>query len=169
MNRSIRDAIEHSISALTEAGVPFEALAEYEPARRRLFFAARARFRPLGQVWRLGVLLLSADGTVHSVGTTTRAIAPRHPNNQSLSAETRRHFRETAFRGPFTAGQIVNFDTHPVDWTPAGLRNQDSSVWEADGRILVRWRPGADATNSIPFTDYLNEKVALATANTSTA
>lgn len=162
MNAGIQDTIDRSIAALKEAGVPFEELAEYEPARRRCFGSSRARFRPLGQVWRLGVLLLSPAGTLYSVGTSTRAVPPRHPNNQSLSAEARRHFRDVAFRGPFTEGATVNFDARVVRWTPDGLQDPKSAVFEAGGQILVRWRTGADASNSICFADYVEEKVGFA-------
>ncbi len=164
MDPSIRDAITQSIATLSDAGVPFEELAVYEPAGRRFIFTTRANFKSRGKVWRLGSLLLSPDGILYSVGTSTRAVRPQHPNNQSLSAEARRHFRDTAFRGPFREGSTLNFDAHAVDWTPTGLANKDRTVFEADGRILVRWRPGADATNSIPFTNYLAEKVSLAVA-----
>jgi hypothetical protein len=160
------EAIQSSIATLTAAGVPLEELAEYVPRRPRLLGSSRAHFRSLGKVWHLGVLLVSPDGSVYSTGASTRAVRPRHPNNQSVSAEARRHFRDTAFKGPFVEGATINYDVRPVDFSPEGLRSPFGSVFEHDGRILVRWRPGADETNSIPLADYIAEKVTLAVAST---
>ena len=159
------EALNQSITALREAGVPLEELAEYVPRRPRLLGSSRAHFRSRGQVWHLGVLLVSPDGTVYSTGASTRAVRPRHPNNQSVSAEARRHFRDTAFKGPFAEGATLNYDVRPVDFTALGLRDPLGAVFESRGRLLVRWRPGADETNSIPFADYMAEKVALAVAS----
>ena len=158
------EVINLSIATLREAGVPLEELAEYVPRRPRLIGSSRAHFRSLGQVWHLGVLLISPGGSVFSTGASTRAVRPRHPNNQSVSAEARRHFRDTAFTGPFEEGATVNYDVRPVDFSATDLGDPLSAVFESDGRLLVRWRPGADETNSIPFADYMAEKVALAVA-----
>lgn len=161
---SAEQVISESIAALQAAGVPLEELAEYVPRRPRLFGSSRAHFRSLGQVWHLGVLLVSPDGSVASTGSSTRAVRPRHPNNQSVSAEARRHFRDTAFKGPFQEEATINYDVRPVDFSPEGLQDPLSRVFEFEGRLLVRWRPGADETNSIPFENYIAEKVALAIA-----
>ncbi|MHA7985151.1 hypothetical protein ACX9R5_05020 [Rathayibacter sp. CAU 1779] len=54
---------------LGAAGARSEALAEYVPAGRVLLVPRPERLRPLGAVWRLGVLLLGVPGAAAGEGT----------------------------------------------------------------------------------------------------
>lgn len=154
-------ALADAVLQLTAADARTEAIARFEPARRRaLLFTAEPRMVPLGRVWRLGVFLLGLDGQLYATGHTTRAVDPRHPGYQSLSAEERRGYRAAAFRGPFERGETVNFDAERI-----ALGEEPSSAASPlvvrDGQPLVRWSATASDDALRPFADYLAERVEL--------
>ncbi len=127
-----------SASALHNAGVQPEALAEFVPEGRRLRVLRRpATMRPLGRVWRLGALLLgtyetnahetsaheidaeeinaaSAHPMLFAAGRATRAAERGRPNFQDVSREGRRELAAAALRGGYPVGTPVNFDATPL-------------------------------------------------------
>jgi hypothetical protein len=154
------DAIASAITELGSSGAQTETLAEYRPAHRTLLIPRRATFVTLGPVWRLGVLLLAADGALFATGAVTRAKDPKHPNFTSVSGEERRELREAAGRAGFGMHDTVNFDATalPFDETlgtvgPLALR---------DGELMVSWNASRTADSLRPFADYLRERVDLA-------
>ncbi|KQW04000.1 hypothetical protein ASC66_16150 [Leifsonia sp. Root4] len=154
-------ALADAVLQLTAAGSRTEAIARFEPARRRaLLFTAEPRMVPLGRVWRLGVFLLGIDGQLYATGHTTRAVDPRHPGYQSVSAEERRGYRAAAFRGPFERGETVNFDAERI-----ALGEEPTSAASPlvvrDGQPFVRWSATASDDALRPFADYLAERVEL--------
>lgn len=112
---------------------------------------------PLGRVWRLGVFLLGVDGTLYATGHTTRAVDPKHPGYQSISAEERRDYRAAAFRGAFATGETVNFDAELI----ARDVEAESPLVLRGGQALVRWRANAPDDALAPFASYLAERVEL--------
>ncbi|RZU65854.1 hypothetical protein EV379_2192 [Microterricola gilva] len=157
---SVDAAIADAVLQLTAADAHTEALARFEPTRRRaLLFTAEPRMVPIGRVWRLGVFLLGLDGQLYATGHTTRAVDPRHPGYQSVSAEERRGYRAAAFRGPFERGETVNFDADPID--PGAVADAAGPLVVKDGRPLVRWSASAPDDALRPFADYLAERVEL--------
>jgi len=157
----VRAALGEAVDALTRASAADEALARYEPPTRRMLVTRKSRMVPLGRVWRLGVVLLDADGRLYATGSTTRAVDPKWPQHVAVSAEERRDRRGAAFRGPFAPGETVDFDAEPIELTPAGLTAGSSPVFLDGGRVLVRWAPG-DPGLTRGFVGYLREHVALA-------
>jgi hypothetical protein len=156
----VEAAIAAALLQLTAAEARTEALARFEPARRRaLLFTVEPRMVPLGRVWRLGVFLLGVDGKLYATGHTTRAVDPRHPGYQSVSAEERRGYRAAAFRGPFDSGETVNFDAEPIS-LGAGADAAWPLVVRGD-QALVRWSPAASDDVLRPFDAYLAERVGL--------
>ena len=102
--RDARALLAAAADRLREGRAPDEALAEFEPARRRLGVMRKPRMRPLGRVWRLGVLLLEPGGGVRATGGITRAVPPGHVRYAAVSIEARREVRAAAHRGPFPEG-----------------------------------------------------------------
>ncbi len=152
-------AVASALAELTSAHAATEALAEYRPAHRTLLIPRAASFVPRGSVWRLGVLLLAADGALFATGAVTRARDPKHPNYTSVSGEERRELREAARRAGFGIHDTVNFDALPlpIDETlgmagPLRLRG---------GELTVSWNGSGTADSLRPFADYLRERVAL--------
>jgi len=157
----MRAAIDAAVAALTESGARQEALAEFVPARRRLLIRREPVLRRIGSVWRLGVLLLEADGTLRATGTLVRATPPGRPQYQSQSAEHRRALRAAAQRGHFREGETVNLDAPPVDLDPDALRVSSGPLFLREGRALVRWSAAADDAHALAIESYLSERVDL--------
>ncbi|WP_233279375.1 hypothetical protein [Microterricola pindariensis] len=159
---SIERALADAVERLSGADAATESLARFEPPRRRaLLFTREAQMVPLGRVWRLGVFLLGADGALYATGHTTRAVDPRHPGYQSVSAEERRGFRAAAFRGPFERGETVNFDVEEIPLDPDGLRTATGPLVLRGVQALVRWRAGAGEDGLVPLENYLSERIGL--------
>lgn len=158
----VRAAVTAAVSQLAAAGAHDEALAEYV-ASRRIFklFTKAPSLVPLGRVWRLGVFLLGVDGTLYATGHTTRAVPPKHPGFQSVSAEERRGYRAAAFAGPFSEGETVNFDARPVGLTTAELGASVGPLIVVNGQARVLWNATASAENAHDFGRYLNERIEL--------
>ena len=158
-----RRACRETAASLREAGVAAEALAEYVPPRRGLLRTRPARMQPLGEVWRLGPLLLDGEGGLAALGRATRAAERGRPGYQSVSREERREIAAAALRGGFPAGTPVNFDADPIPLDPAGLAalGPESPVGVADGEVRVRWRPGAPLAGAATLAAFLRERAEL--------
>lgn len=163
-----RRACRDAAGTLREAGTQPEALAELVPEGRRFGVLRRpATMRPLGEVWRLGVLLLGAGGVpmLHAAGRATRAAERGRPNYQDLSREDRRDIAAAALRGGYPVGAPVNFDATPLplDTGPMLALGPDApiGVHGATGEVRVRWRPGASIDSAPALARYLEERVGL--------
>jgi hypothetical protein len=178
----IRRALTDAAARLTAAGARTEALAEYVPAGRTLLVPRAERLRPLGMVWRLGVLLLMPAGAadaqrslpsgtaaasrvaggpsaLFATGSITRAHEPGRATFIAASAERRRQLRVAAFRGHYPPGTSVNFDATPIS-LDAGLVGASGPLTVHDGAAYVRWAPSnPDALTG--FDAYLAERVEL--------
>lgn len=156
---AVRPLFARAASTLSAAEVPDDALARLEPAHRRLGIPRPARLKPLGRVWRLGVLLLQTDGTVYATGAVTRAVAPGHPGHVAASVEARREVRAAAFRGPFRPGETVHFDAPTIDL--GALEGSVGPLFIRNGRPLVRWSVSAGDDAARDLESYLAERVDL--------
>lgn len=153
-----------AVRALREAGIAPEGLAELEPEGRRLRVLRRPpRMRPIGEVWRLGTLLLGADGRLYAAGRTTRAAERGRTGYQSLSLEDRRELAAAALRGGYPAGAPVNFDAVPLPLglDAAGELGAEAPLGVAGGELRVRWRAGAPLEGAQTLEQYLAERVGL--------
>jgi hypothetical protein len=158
--RRARGLLGGASARLADGGIADEAVAVFEPAARRFGVLRRARLRPVGRGWRLGVLLLAADGTVRATGSVTRAVPPGHPGHMATSTEERREVRAAAFRA-FPAGATVNFDAPVIELTPEALRDARGPLLLRDGRVLVRWSVSAGDDAARDLEPYLGERVSL--------
>jgi len=157
----VRAALARTAAELAAAGVPDEALGRFVPGRRVLGIVGRPSMKPLGRVWRLGVLLLARDGTAYATGAITRAVEPGHPGHMAVSTEQRREVRAAAHRGPFAEGETVNYDAEPIALDAAALREGSGPLFVREGRALVRWSASADDASAAPFDRYLAERTDL--------
>lgn len=156
----IRVALTDAAARLAAGGARDEALAQFVPERRVMLLTRTAAMLPLGRVWRLGVLLLSADARVYATGSITRALEPGRRAYQSQSAEIRRAYRGAAFRGPFERGETVNFDARPIEVEEGALRGSRGPLVLRGDEALVRWDPSSAAA-LVSLGDYLAERVRL--------
>ncbi|BDZ64299.1 hypothetical protein [Agromyces mangrovi Wang et al. 2018] len=155
-----RGALVAAREALVAADARDEALAVFEPSRRVLGIARKPKMRPIGRVWRLGVLLIGTDGTLHATGEVTRATPPGRATFQANSAEVRRVYRAAAFEGPFARDETVNFHTRELALDASTLAASDGPLLLRDGELLVRWNPSFDDA-VIPFDRYLADRLEL--------
>ncbi len=156
---NVRTAIAAAVARLTAAGARTETLAELRIPRRIGPIARAPRFTAIGEVWRLGVLLLTADGRLYATGAVTRARDPRHPNFTSVSGEERREVREAARRSGYAPGQALDYDAVPLpmDETLGSV----GPLMQRDGALFVSWNGSRAADSLTPFADYLDERVEL--------
>ncbi len=157
-------ACTDAVAALQRAGVKPEALAEYVPETRRLLvFPKPATMRPIGDVWRLGSLLLDTDGGLWAAGRATLAAERGRAGYQSLSREERRDIAAAALRGGYPAGSPVNFDAHRLSFDEHGLSElgPDAPIGLVDGEARVRWRVGAALDGAPTLEQYLRDRVTL--------
>lgn len=158
---AVRALVRRTAAELAAAGARDEALAEFVPAHRVLLLDRPARMQPLGRVWRLGVVLLAADGSLRATGGITRAVEPGHPGHMAVSVEDRREHRAAAFRGPFARGETVNYDAAPIPLEVEALTTGRGPLLLRDGRVLVRWSASLGDDAAAPFAPYLVERVDL--------
>jgi hypothetical protein len=154
-----RAAIAQAIAHLTAASARTETLAELRSSRRIGPIRRAPKFVRIGEVWRLGVLLLAADGQLFATGSVTRARDPRHPNFTSVSGEERRGVREAARRAGFLAGETVDYDAValPFDVTLGTV----GPLVVHDGALQVSWNATRGSDSLTPFDRYLAERVEL--------
>jgi hypothetical protein len=152
-------ALLHSTAdRLQTTGARDEALGEYRKRRGLMGLGGGVSLTPVGRAWRLGVLLLTPDARLFAVGSTTRAVPPRHPNNQSLSGEERRAHRAAAYEGKFPEGEVVNFDYTPLAIDADALREGAGPLGVAEGVVVVEWARGQ---KRVPLAGYLSERAGL--------
>ena len=157
----IRAAVQDAVTTLGASAARQEALAEFVPARRRFLIRREPVLRRIGAVWRLGVFLLDAEGSLRATGSLVRATPPGRPQYQSRSAEDRRSLRAAAQRGHFRDGETVNFDAPAIPMEVSALRTTTGPLFLRDGRPLVRWSATAHDADAREFGCYLAERVEL--------
>lgn len=122
--------------------------------------------RAVGEVWRLGSLLLDTEARLYTSGHATRSAERGRPGYQSVSKEERREIAAAALRGGYPIGTPVNYDAIliPLPLTPEDLSpGEDGPVGIRDGELRVRWRPGASLDGAPTLAAYLSERVGLLT------
>lgn len=158
-----RVVLTSAVARLSAAGARTESLAELRVPRGIGPFRRSARFLPIAEVWRLGVLLVAADpddgGRLFSTGAVTRARDPRHPNFTSVSGEERRELREAARRAGFADGRPVDYDAQPLPLDDS-LGSTGPLVLR-DGELFVSWNATRSSDSLVPFAAYLAERVEL--------
>ena len=154
LQRSWRAAAESARRALEAAGIAPAPLVQSVPEHRWLGLVPRAaRVRRVGEAWRLGVLLLTIDGTLLGGAETARAKRPARVGYVAESARARDAVRHALFRGGVPEGQAAHLDARPLD--------ECDEVAGRDGALVVRWAPGAPLASAIPLDAYLAERVRL--------
>jgi hypothetical protein len=161
---ALRAALDDLVRSLTGSGARTEALGAFEQRRSILGIRRGPALVPITRVWRLGVLLLDAQGGLHEVGAVTRAIDPGRVTNQSARAEERRDYRRAAYQGKFERGDTVNYDTTPVALDPANLYAGSGPLSLVGDTVMVRWNKQPGAAGLTPVAPYLVERAALLTA-----
>lgn len=141
-----RAAIAAAVDRLTAAHARDELRAEVRAGRRFGPVRRPDVVVPLGRVWRLGVLLLDAEGRLYRTGEVIQAQPVRFDNHQSDRAAARRALRVAIQRAGIAPGETVDLGAEPVE--------------AADVRE-VSWDGSGDPATLVPLADYLRDRVAL--------
>lgn len=162
----VTEAVREAAVKLRDAGVPPEALALFIPERRKLLIRRKATMQPLGEVWRLGTLLVGTDPSAPALfvaGRATRSAVRPYPGNQSVSREERRDIAAAALHGGYPEGTAVNFDALPVPLDEPSFTGlaPDLPLGVVGGELRVRWRAGAPLDGAQTLAAYLAERVEL--------
>lgn len=157
LEQELQGILQRTVDRLASTGARDEALGQFEQ-RRFLGIRGKLLLTPTGRAWRLGVLLLGRDGHLYFVGTVTRAVDPRHPNNQSISGEQRRAERRAAYEGGFAQGEAVNHGYLSIAVDAGSLRSGCGPLRVEDDELLVQWAPGQ---RLLPLEQYLAERAGL--------
>lgn len=152
------DLIE-CVRILHDSDARTEILAEYVDSRRRWGIRFAAALKPIGRVWRLGVLLLDREGNLHTTGQLIRATPAGRPQYVSLSAQERRDYRAAAERGNIPSGETVNFNTQTLTVSAPGLAASDGALFVQGGVVWVRW--SAQSVQPREARAYIAERVEL--------
>ncbi len=150
-----------TIETLQKTSAPIEALGEMRRGRGVGRLRTAPALHPVGHAWRLGVLLLTADGRVFATGEITRAIEPKLAvTNRSESAERRREFRRAAVRGRFPEGETINHGFTPIALDVESLAESSGPLLIENGTVVVRWSAGSGTR---PLARYLDDRARLLT------
>lgn len=168
--RRVSELLAQTVESLDAIGAHDETIAELTPSRGFSIFRSRPRMVPIGRAWRLGVLLLDREGRLYATGSITRAVEPGRVTNQSVAFEERRSYRNAAFHGPFSPGEVVNFDIVPIAIVADTLRAGSGLLFldgngDSDGDsdvVMVRWDSHSGA-GFARLDHYLAERVELLT------
>jgi hypothetical protein len=153
-----RALLRETAARLAAAAVRDEAVGEYVEPKPVLGVRRDPTMRHLGRAWRIGALLLAADGSVRATGSITRVTEPGRAQFVSRSMEVRRAYRAAAVKGRFEAGETVNHGTVPIP-LDASLVDATGPLFVHGGEVLVRWSATAEA--AVPLAAYLRDRVAL--------
>jgi hypothetical protein len=109
------ELLRATITFLEERDAPSEALAILHKGRGIGALRTAPYMVRVGQAWRLGVVLLDAEGRLYATGEVTRAVEPKLAvTNRSPAADRRREFRRAAVRGKFADGETINHGFTPL-------------------------------------------------------
>jgi hypothetical protein len=142
----VSEPIAAALVRLTATGARTELRMTRRPGRRFGPIRRPDVLEPAGRVWRLGVLLLDAEGRLYRTGEVIQAQTLRFDNHQSNRAAARRELREALDRAGVEAGETVNVDAEPV---------------AVDDVREVSWNGSGDPTTFVPLADYLRDRVEL--------
>ncbi|WP_347753692.1 hypothetical protein [Agrococcus sp. ProA11] len=148
-----RAVLRATAERLAAADARDEALARYEEPKALLgMIPRRPTMRPIGRAWRLGALLLQADGSVWATGISTRVAEPGRPQHHTASVEIRRAYRAAAIAGGFPMGETINHGITPIELDER-LVGSTGPLRVRDGQAWVHW--GTDAP--VPLERYLDD------------
>ena len=150
-----------AVEALTEADLPTVRVAQYVAPRKRLLLTQKARFEDVAWAWPLGVLLLTPEQSLMTIGETTRAVAPGYPGHVSAERERRRELTRVASESGFTPGEVIYFDSEPITLEPGEPLAGGSLLSTEGDTLMIRWNPRMVGASLVPFGRYLREQVSL--------
>jgi len=152
----LAELLRATVAQLQARGAPDEALAEVRVPRSIGPLKRQPRMVPVGRAWRLGVLLLSADGSLRRTGSITRAVEPTRSQGLDSGVEARKEARRRAVRS-FQEGDAVDYDWEPIALDAAALARGSGPLSLRGRELRVQWGPNAHETR--PLAAYLVDRI----------
>jgi hypothetical protein len=141
-----RDAITEAVARLTAADARTEVLAVWRTGRRLGPIRRPDALEAVGRVWRLGSVLLDADGRLYRTGTVIQAQHLRFDNHQSNRAADRRELRAAIEKAGIAAGETVDLDAVELD---------------PDATPRISWNGSEDPATLVLLAGYVRERAGL--------
>lgn len=144
-----RAAVAATLDELRTRDVADEAVAVVRTPRAIGPFRRPPVMVQTGRAWRLGVLLLGADGSLAATAGLTRALEPTRSQDLSLGVEARKDARRAAARGRFREGEPVHHGVVPLTLEDAVATSPDDAdpfpgrLSRRGPEVLVQWGPTA--------------------------
>lgn len=138
-------------------GSPREHVGEWAISRKVLGIGRSPRIVPVGDAWRVGVLLITDDGAL-SVGEVVRS---RQDAPRGFTAEAQRERSErmaAAYRGGFADGEHVHVGWHEIDLAAVDRGESSGILSVIDGEPFVTWSTSGEPR---PLAAYLHEQLGL--------
>ena len=146
---------------LIKLAPPSEQLAELIVPNKLLGIRRSGRLKRRGEVWRLGIFLMDANGDLFRAGETVRAESLPHTDHNSAYKAERREIAYAAFRAGYSAGTVVNFGASRINIDAESFASGTSPLFVRDRNIFVRWRSGAPDAQAVVLKDYVTERLDL--------
>jgi hypothetical protein len=146
---------------LVKLSPPSEQLAELIVPNKFLGIRRSGRLRRRGEVWRLGIFLIDADGNLFRAGETVRAENLPHTDHNSAYKAERREIAYLAFRAGYSPGAVVNFRAERIDVDVDSLSNPTGPLFVRGRDVAVRWRIGAPDVEAVLLKVYVAERLDL--------
>jgi len=140
---------------------PSEQLAELIVPKGFLGIQRSGRLRRLGEVWRLGIFLMAANGDLFRVGETVRADDLPHTVHNSAYKAERREIAYAVFRAGYTTGTVVNFGASRIGMDVESFASGTGPLFVRGRNTFVRWRIGAPDAEAVVLKDYVAERLDL--------
>ncbi len=156
-----RAVLSWASTQLVTLSPPSEQLAELIVPSRFLGFQRSGRLKRLGDVWRLGIFLMDANGALFRAGETVRSENLPHTDHNSAYKAERREIAYAAFRAGYKPGTVVNFGASRINIDAESFASGTGPLFVRDRNIFVRWRTGAPDVEAVLLKDYLVERLDL--------
>jgi len=156
-----RAVLRSTRTQLVTLSPPSEQLAELIIPNNFLGIQRSGRLRPRGEVWRLGIFLMDADGDLFRVGETVRAENLPHTVHNSAYKAERREIAYAVFRAGYTTGTVVNFGASRIGIDVESFASGTGPLFARGRNTFVRWRSRAPDAEAVLLKDYVAERLAL--------
>lgn len=156
----LRASLAAAAARLAAAGARDEVLAELVQPKPVLGVARAPRMADRGRVWRLGVLLLAADGSLHATGHVVRAERLARRSVLAASVAEHRAWQAAAVKGGIAEGETVDFDAPAVDLDELARTGASGPIVFDGETVFVRWNPGQPSALA-ELGRYLDDRVGL--------
>lgn len=139
------------------AGSPRERLGDWAASRRLLGIGRAPRIVPVGEAWRVGVLLIG-DAEVYATAEVLRARTDA-PRGYTAQAQRERSERAAAAaRGGFADGEVVHLGAELLDLDALARGEASGPLSVIGGVPHVRWSATGPPR---PLAAYLDEQLEL--------